>query len=63
MQGRHPIAFESKTPNCRQWKYLAYKWHKLLAIIHALKKLRHYLYGAMSEVWMDHENLKWFSSK
>ena len=42
---------------------MAYGW-ELMAIIHALKKkLHHYLYGAMFEVWTNHESLKWLSSQ
>ena len=35
----------------------------MLAIIHALKKWRHYLYGATFEVQTDHEILKWLFSQ
>ena len=61
MQGGCPIAFESKKLDHTQWKYFACEC-ELLAIIHALKKWCHYLYGAIFEVWIDHESLKWLSS-
>ena len=35
----------------------------MLAITHALKKWRHYLYGATFEVRIDHESLKWLFSQ
>ena len=60
MQGGCPIAFESKKLDRTQWNYSAYE-RELFAIIHALKKWHHYLYGATFEVWTDHESLKWLS--
>ena len=62
MQGGCLVAFESKKLDRTQRNYSAYE-RELLAIIHALKKWCHYLYGATFEVWMDHESLKWLSSK
>ena len=62
MQGRRPIAFESKKLDCAQRNYSAYE-RELLAIVHALKKWRHYLYGATFEVRTDHESLKWLSNQ
>ena len=52
-QGGHPISFESKKLDRMQRNYLVYK-RELLAIIHALKKLCHYLYEVTFEVRMDH---------
>ncbi|MCO5558830.1 hypothetical protein L7F22_012418 [Adiantum nelumboides] len=62
MQRGRPIAFESKKLDCAQQNYSAYE-RELLAIIHALKKWRHYLFGATFEVRTDHESLKWLSSQ
>ncbi|MCO5568575.1 hypothetical protein L7F22_022274 [Adiantum nelumboides] len=62
MQRERPIAFESKKLDRAQRNYSAYE-QKLLAIIHALKKWRHYLYGVTFEVRSYHESLKWLSSQ
>ena len=62
MQGGCLVAFESKKLDRAQRNYSAYE-RELLAIIHALKKWRHYLYGATFEVQTDHESLKWLSSQ
>ena len=61
MQGGCLVAFESKKLDCMYQNYLTYE-QELLAIIHALKKWCHYLYGATFEVYTDHEILKWLSS-
>ena len=61
MQGGRLVAFESKKLDRMQRNYSAYE-RELLAIIHALKKWCHYLYGAMFDVQTDHESLKWLSS-
>lgn len=61
-QRGRPVAFESKKLDRAQQNYSAYK-QELLVIIHALKKWRHYLYGATFEVQTDHESVKWFSSQ
>ena len=34
---------------------------ELYAIVHALKKWRHYLYGAMFDVLFYQESIKWFT--
>ncbi|MCO5597630.1 hypothetical protein L7F22_051711 [Adiantum nelumboides] len=62
MQRGRPTAFESKKLDRAQHNYSAYE-RELLAIIHALKKWRYYLYGATFEVRTDHESLKWLSSQ
>ena len=36
---------------------------ELYAIIHALKKWHHYLYGAQFEIVFDHESIKWFPNQ
>ena len=61
MQGGYPIAVRVRNLIACNGSTWACEW-KLLAIIYALKKWHHYLYGATFEVWMDHESLKWLSS-
>ncbi|MCO5548898.1 hypothetical protein L7F22_002360 [Adiantum nelumboides] len=62
IQRGYLVAFESKNLDRAQRNNLAYD-RELLAIIHALKKWKHYLYGATFEVRTDHEILKWLSSQ
>ena len=57
LQEGRPVAFESKKPNKAQQNYSTYE-HELYTIIHALKKCRHYLYGAQFEILFDHESIK-----
>jgi len=56
-----PIAFLLRTMQPAGRNYKIYN-KKLLAIVEALTKWREYLLDAMKlfEVWMDHENLKYF---
>jgi len=56
-----PIAFLSRTMQPAERNYKIYN-KGLLAIVKALSKWRQYLLDAMepSEIWMDHENLKYF---
>ena len=56
-----PIAFLSRTMQPAEWNYKIYD-KKLLAIVKALAKWRQYLLDAAEtfEIWMDHENLKYF---
>ena len=56
-----PIAFLSRTIQPVERNYEIYD-KKLLAIVKALTKWRQYLLDAVEpfEVWMDHENLKYF---
>ena len=56
MQGGHPVAFESKKLDRAHYSF--YK-QELLAIVHAKKKWRHYLYWATFEAQTNHESLKW----
>ena len=59
LQMGKPIAFESKKLDKAQQNYSVYE-KELYAIVHALKKWRHYLYGAQFEIVFDHESIKWF---
>ena len=56
-----PIAFLSRIIQLAEKNYEIYN-KELLAIVKALTKWRQYLLDAMEtfEVWMDHENLKYF---
>ena len=56
-----PIAFLSRTMQAAERNYKIYD-KELLAIVEALTKWRQYLLDAAKpfEVWMDHENLKYF---
>ena len=62
LQDGRPVAFESKKLDSAQQNYSAYE-RELYAIIYALKKWRHYLYGAQFEVIFDHESIKWFTNQ
>jgi len=55
------IAFLSRTMQPAERNYEIYD-KELLAIVEALTKWRQYLLDAMKpfEVWIDHENLKYF---
>jgi len=56
-----PIAFLSRTMQPAERNYEIYN-KELLAIVEALTKWRQYLLDALEtfEIWMDHENLKYF---
>ncbi|MCO5611638.1 hypothetical protein L7F22_065892 [Adiantum nelumboides] len=62
LQDGRPIAFESKKLDKAQQNYFVYE-RELYAIIHALKKWWHYLYGAQFEIVFDHESIKWFTQQ
>ena len=51
IQKGRPVAFESKKLDRAQQNYSAYE--ELYAIVYALKKWRHYLYGAKFEIVFD----------
>ena len=57
-QDRHPIAYESRQLRVHEKNYPTHDL-ELLAVIHALKKWRHYLLGQTFELVTDHKNLKW----
>ena len=56
------IDYESNKLEKAQQTYSAYE-RELYAISYALKKCRHYLYGAQLEVIFDHESIKWFTNQ
>ena len=57
-----PIAFESKKLDSAQRNYSVQE-KELFAIIYALKKWRHYLYGSKFTVLTDHKSLQYFLSQ
>jgi len=59
MQGRHPIAFESRKLLPHELLYSIYD-KEMLAIMHALAKFKQYLVGNRSKVKTDHNSLKFF---
>ncbi|MCO5560282.1 hypothetical protein L7F22_013893 [Adiantum nelumboides] len=62
LQEGRPIAFESKKLDRAQQNYSVYE-RELYAIVHALRKWRHYLYGAEFEVGFDNKSIKWFTTQ
>jgi hypothetical protein len=59
MQGGHPIVFETMKLSQPERLYSIYD-KEMLAIMHALTKLRQYLVGNKFMVKIDHNNLKYF---
>ena len=58
IQDGHLVAYESKKLNRAQQNYSTYE-RELFAIIYALCKWRHYLYGESCEIFTDHKSLKY----
>ena len=57
-QEHHPIAYESQQLCTHEKNYPTHDL-ELLAIVHALKKWRHYLLSQVFELVTDHKSLKW----
>ena len=57
-----PITFERKKLDSAQRNYSVQE-KELFAIIYALKKWRHYLYGSKFTVLTDHKSLQYFLSQ
>jgi len=57
MQEGHPIAFVSKALGPRQLALSTYE-RELLAIVYAVTKWKHYLWGRRFLIKTDHSNLK-----
>ena len=57
-QEHHPIAYESCQLCTHEKNYPTHDL-ELLAIVHALKKWRHYLLSQVFELVADHKSLKW----
>jgi len=60
----HPIAYFSKSLQPAEQNYEIHD-KELLAIIHTLKHLRHYIQGSphITKILSDHANLKYFTTK
>ena len=61
IQKSRSVAFEGKKLDRAQQNYSAYE--ELYAIVYALKKWRHYLYGAKFEIIFDQESIKWLCNQ
>ena len=59
MQEGRPVAFESRPIKGKYLQKPIYQ-KEMLAILHALKKWRHYLLGRDFKVKTDHDSLKYF---
>ncbi|XP_028105359.1 uncharacterized protein LOC114304398 [Camellia sinensis] len=59
MQNRKVIAYASRQLKPHEKNYLTHDL-ELAAVVFALKIWRHYLYGAICEVYTDHTSLKYF---
>ena len=57
--GDQPIAFESRALSSAERNYSTYD-KEMLAVIHALKKWRHYVHGRPCDVYTDHHSIKFF---
>ena len=57
-QERHPVACESRQLRIHEKNYPTHDL-ELLAVVHALKKWRHYLLSQTFELKTDHKSLKW----
>ncbi|MCO5558631.1 hypothetical protein L7F22_012217 [Adiantum nelumboides] len=57
MDGR-PVAFESKKLSDAEMRYPTYE-KELFAVVHALRKWRHYLYGSTFVAWTGHHSLRY----
>ena len=57
-QDHHPIAYESRQLRIHEKNYPTHDL-ELLAVVHALKKWRHYLLSQVFELVTDHKSLKW----
>ncbi|MCO5563017.1 hypothetical protein L7F22_016653 [Adiantum nelumboides] len=57
-QEGHPIAYESQQLCIHERNYPTHDL-ELLAVVHALKKWRHYLLSQIFELVTDHKSLKW----
>jgi hypothetical protein len=62
MQERRVIAYISRKLKPREENYPTYDL-ELTAIVFALKKWRHYLYGVKFEIFTDHKSLKYIFTK
>ncbi|MCO5593072.1 hypothetical protein L7F22_047078 [Adiantum nelumboides] len=57
-QDGRPVAFESKKLSDAEMRYPTYE-KELYAVVHALRKWRHYLYGSTFVAWTNHHSLRY----
>ncbi|XP_071905688.1 uncharacterized protein [Coffea arabica] len=62
MQNKNVIAFASRKLKTHEQNYPTH-YLELAAVVFALKKWRHYLYGVTFEVYSDHKSLKYLFSQ
>ncbi|XP_071901792.1 uncharacterized protein [Coffea arabica] len=62
MQNRNVISFASRKLKPHEQNYPTHDL-ELAAVVFALKKWRHYLYGVTFEVYSDHKSLRYFFSQ
>ena len=62
LQKGHPIAFISKSLEPKQQTLLVYE-REMMAILHAVTKWKHYLWGRHFHIYTDHISLKYLLHK
>jgi hypothetical protein len=58
MQDGHVVAYALRQLRKHEVNYLTHDF-ELVAVVHALKILMHYLMGKICELYMDHKSLKY----
>lgn len=61
-EGERPIAFTSRKLLPAETRYPVHE-KELLAIIHALRHWRHYLFGSKIKIFTDHHSIKYFKTQ
>mgnify|MGYP001791038049 FL=1 len=57
----HPIAYESRRLTGPETRYATYE-KEMLAVVHCIATFRHYLEGATTTVYTDHQSLRHFTT-
>ena len=63
MQDGKVIAYESKKLSNAKLNYPVHDYKKILAIIHALKVWRHYLFNSEFKIETDYQSFRYFTSQ